>query len=108
MSGQIENLKSFGMCALLTLPLGLATSTATGSLYHPSPRRLEYATSRREKQDHHGAACRAYSADAPQSHAPANRACDTDPFAEADEGEGETKQSQNYIHIRIQRKSLLR
>lgn len=27
----------------------------------------------------------------------------TDPFAEADEGPGETKQSQNYIHIRIQR-----
>ena len=29
----------------------------------------------------------------------------TDPFAEADEDTGETKQSQNYIHIRIQRKS---
>ena len=28
-----------------------------------------------------------------------------DPFAEADEDTGETKQSQNYIHIRIQRKS---
>ena len=28
-----------------------------------------------------------------------------DPFAEADEDAGETKQSQNYIHIRIQRKS---
>lgn len=28
----------------------------------------------------------------------------TDPFAEADEDTGETKQSQNYIHIRIQRK----
>ena len=27
----------------------------------------------------------------------------TDPFAEADEDTGETKQSQNYIHIRIQR-----
>ncbi|CAG8958849.1 hypothetical protein HYFRA_00011802 [Hymenoscyphus fraxineus] len=27
-----------------------------------------------------------------------------DPFAEADEDTGETKQSQNYIHIRIQRK----
>ncbi len=26
-----------------------------------------------------------------------------DPFAEADEDTGETKQSQNYIHIRIQR-----
>ena len=26
-----------------------------------------------------------------------------DPFAEADEGTGETRQSQNYIHIRIQR-----
>jgi len=26
-----------------------------------------------------------------------------DPFAEADEGEGGDKQSQNYIHIRIQR-----
>ena len=30
----------------------------------------------------------------------------TDPFAEADEDTGETKQSQNYIHIRIQRASL--
>lgn len=31
-----------------------------------------------------------------------------DPFAEADEEVGETKQSQgNYIHIRIQRKSYL-
>jgi hypothetical protein len=30
--------------------------------------------------------------------------CSTDPFAEADEDTGETKQSQNYIHIRIQRK----
>jgi hypothetical protein len=29
----------------------------------------------------------------------------TDPFAEADEDTGETKQSQNYIHIRIQRTS---
>ncbi|VTT59526.1 unnamed protein product [Fusarium fujikuroi] len=28
-----------------------------------------------------------------------------DPFAEADEDTGETKQTQNYIHIRIQRKS---
>ncbi|KAJ5377750.1 uncharacterized protein N7496_005159 [Penicillium cataractarum] len=28
-----------------------------------------------------------------------------DPFAEADEDTGETKQSQNYIHIRIQRMS---
>lgn len=28
-----------------------------------------------------------------------------DPFAEADEDTGETKQSQNYIHIRIQRTS---
>ena len=27
----------------------------------------------------------------------------SDPFAEADEDTGETKQSQNYIHIRIQR-----
>lgn len=27
-----------------------------------------------------------------------------DPFAEADEDTGETKQSQNYIHIRIQRR----
>lgn len=27
----------------------------------------------------------------------------TDPFAEADEDIGETKASQNYIHIRIQR-----
>ena len=26
-----------------------------------------------------------------------------DPFAEADDDPGETKQSQNYIHIRIQR-----
>ena len=31
----------------------------------------------------------------------------TDPFAEADEDTGETKQSQNYIHIRIQRTYLL-
>jgi hypothetical protein len=31
--------------------------------------------------------------------------CLTDPFAEADEDTGETKQSQNYIHIRIQRMS---
>jgi hypothetical protein len=30
----------------------------------------------------------------------------SDPFAEADEDTGETKQSQNYIHIRIQRTSL--
>lgn len=30
---------------------------------------------------------------------------DLDPFAEADEDTGETKQTQNYIHIRIQRKS---
>ncbi|KAL8650150.1 MAG: hypothetical protein Q9226_005264 [Calogaya cf. arnoldii] len=29
--------------------------------------------------------------------------CLWDPFAEADEDTGETKQSQNYIHIRIQR-----
>ena len=29
--------------------------------------------------------------------------CSLDPFAEADEDTGETKQSQNYIHIRIQR-----
>ena len=29
----------------------------------------------------------------------------TDPFAEADADTGETKQSQNYIHIRIQRES---
>ena len=27
-----------------------------------------------------------------------------DPFADADEETGETNQSQNYIHIRIQRK----
>jgi hypothetical protein len=33
----------------------------------------------------------------------ANIPCHTDPFAEADEDTGETKQSQNYIHIRIQR-----
>ena len=33
----------------------------------------------------------------------ANIPCYTDPFAEADEDTGETKQSQNYIHIRIQR-----
>jgi hypothetical protein len=31
----------------------------------------------------------------------------TDPFAEADEDTGETKQSQNYIHIRIQREFTL-
>jgi translation initiation factor 1 len=30
-----------------------------------------------------------------------------DPFAEADEDTGETKQSQNYIHIRIQREYTL-
>jgi hypothetical protein len=30
-----------------------------------------------------------------------------DPFAEADEDTGETKQSQNYIHIRIQRRFYL-
>ena len=30
-----------------------------------------------------------------------------DPFAEADEDTGETKQSQNYIHIRIQRTYLI-
>lgn len=35
----------------------------------------------------------------------ADSQCDTDPFAEADEDTGETKQSGNYIHIRIQRKS---
>jgi hypothetical protein len=35
----------------------------------------------------------------------ANIPCYTDPFAEADEDTGETKQSQNYIHIRIQRES---
>ena len=29
-----------------------------------------------------------------------------DPFAEADEDTGETRQSQNYIHIRIQRTNL--
>ena len=29
-----------------------------------------------------------------------------DPFAKADEDTGETKQTQNYIHIRIQRTSL--
>lgn len=29
---------------------------------------------------------------------------DSDPFAEADEHTGETKQAQQYIHIRIQRK----
>jgi hypothetical protein len=29
-----------------------------------------------------------------------------DPFAEADEDTGDVKQSQNYIHIRIQRKSI--
>lgn len=34
----------------------------------------------------------------------ANIPCHTDPFAEADEDTGETKQSQNYIHIRIQRR----
>ena len=34
----------------------------------------------------------------------ANITAFTDPFAEADEDTGETKQSQNYIHIRIQRK----
>lgn len=34
---------------------------------------------------------------------PANIPGPTDPFAEADEDTGETKQSQNYIHIRIQR-----
>ncbi|KAH8686065.1 translation factor SUI1, partial [Tricladium varicosporioides] len=28
-----------------------------------------------------------------------------DPFAEADEGTGETKQSQSYIHIRIQQRN---
>lgn len=33
--------------------------------------------------------------------------CYIDPFAEADEDTGETKQSQNYIHIRIQRKCSL-
>ncbi len=31
----------------------------------------------------------------------------TDPFAEADEDTGETKLTQNYIHIRIQRKRIL-
>ena len=30
-----------------------------------------------------------------------------DPFAEADDDTGEAKQSQNYIHIRIQRKRAL-
>jgi translation initiation factor 1 len=34
----------------------------------------------------------------------ANARLPSDPFAEADEDTGETKQSQNYIHIRIQRK----
>ncbi len=33
----------------------------------------------------------------------ANLLTSIDPFAEADEDTGETKQSQNYIHIRIQR-----
>jgi translation initiation factor 1 (eIF-1/SUI1) len=37
----------------------------------------------------------------------ANFPYQTDPFAEADEDTGETKQSQNYIHIRIQRESTL-
>lgn len=43
-------------------------------------------------------------------HVPTNPPADKtniDPFAEADEDTGETKQSQNYIHIRIQRKSFL-
>lgn len=35
---------------------------------------------------------------------PCDTDCILDPFAEADEDTGETKQSQNYIHIRIQRK----
>lgn len=30
--------------------------------------------------------------------------CFLDPFAEVDDDTGDTKQSQNYIHIRIQRK----
>jgi hypothetical protein len=39
------------------------------------------------------------------SHDPFSRntANATDPFADADEETGETNQSQNYIHIRIQR-----
>lgn len=35
----------------------------------------------------------------------ANKFLLTDPFAEADDDTGEAKQSQNYIHIRIQRKT---
>lgn len=41
-----------------------------------------------------------------QSH-PANNLA-LDPFAEADEDTGETKQTQNYIHIRIQRRCTTR
>ena len=39
----------------------------------------------------------------PQAFRTLNLLIYTDPFAEADEDTGETKQSQNYIHIRIQR-----
>nr|POE90143.1 eukaryotic translation initiation factor eif-1 [Quercus suber] len=43
----------------------------------------------------------------PDFHAYANHICycHPDPFAEADEDTGETKQSQNYIHIRIQQRN---
>lgn len=39
--------------------------------------------------------------------APANHPSSADPFAEADEDTGEVKQTQNYIHIRIQRTCLI-
>ncbi len=38
-----------------------------------------------------------------QQETTANHVTNIDPFAEADEDTGETKQAQNYIHIRIQR-----
>ncbi|RWQ98859.1 translation factor SUI1 [Paecilomyces variotii] len=49
--------------------------------------------------------CSSMKLQAAQSYRVALPFVDDDPFAEADEDTGETKQSQNYIHIRIQQRN---
>lgn len=116
MSAGIENLKSFGKnspsSAHFGLSLALEISATAFSLAFPcagSPL-VEHTPCERcsEGVSYPPSHARAPYPSGPTPHheTRANFPLPTDPFAEADEGEGEAKQSGNYIHIRIQRTSV--
>ncbi|KAL9122739.1 MAG: hypothetical protein Q9187_000700 [Circinaria calcarea] len=92
----IENLKTFGEWGFLAQPLT-----------HPATRAASPTQTAHGQRTHVSAA-----AERPLSSGGVLVECISltafspiDPFAEADEDTGETKQSQNYIHIRIQQRN---